>query len=509
MLFIDFPNGLILLLAGTDDGSIHFIKLSTCETIYSMFEVYSDPIVGMAANRVDIVNHPTTESENGEEAESNQSHSQSPIVAGARTRLLVCDCQTEAKLWDISGIKDELITDIPCIKSWEPHPGGTTTDVIAVDDIHTFMTSSDTGEITVWSTEGELMAKFAQRKNWPIADPRTSSRNLDELEFDTKRGKNGANSAAAGDGGVTDSDDSSESAEDEDLISGLSTRRGSVIGSGPSSRIGSGHHNRRHGRRRKKVITPPRKELSFAETHPMYIPKDECEKYLHEYAQQTAQEAQAAAKERAAEKERFEKEKAGKNSSSKPGLAEMLSKLEADLKLQHERAIHSYSRPPSLDTTAAVQGAHVYERYDRSHSHHHNTGSSISSSMTGASNAVSLMSMNSNTVNAMAPMDLTDSSTQSRHARLRGHLQSQSSNLAPLDSDDSRLSSSTLPSFAQSQFGSAPIQSRRMNPLTMSQTNNNGPITPRTALRQQAPSTTIQSPLTSRTKRTQFNTSER
>jgi hypothetical protein len=328
MLFIDFPNGLLLLLAGTDDGSMHFIKVSSSETIFSLFEVYSDPIIGMAANRI------------GDD--------DSTGFSGARTRLIVADCQVEAKLWDISGIVSEHITDVPLLKSWEPHPGGTTTDVIAVDDIQSFLLSSDTGEISVWTTEGDLRAKFAQRKAWPIADPRTSSLRLSA---------DGAPTTERREAGSDDSSD--ESDVESGPMSGASTRRGSVLES-----------PQRSSRRHKKASTPPKKEVSFAESHPMYVPqKDECQKYLQqEYSQQAAMEATQAAKDRLAERERREAER---KPHLKLGLHDMLNKLEVDLRHQHERQHQQQHGGMSLDSSSAVGGGHVYEKFS-----HHSTGSS-------------------------------------------------------------------------------------------------------------------------------------
>jgi hypothetical protein len=359
MLFIDFPSGLLLLLAGTDDGSLHFIKISTIETVFSLFEVYNDPIIGMAANRVDDSAHDTDHK-----------------FSGARTRLLVCDCQLDAKLWDISGITSEHITGVPLLKSWEPHPGGTTTDVIAVDDISSFMCSSDTGEISVWTIEGELRAKFAQRKTWPIADPRTSSRSVAEVEAERR---------AAGAG--TDTESSSESDNESGPLSGMSTRRGSVMGGTSSANS-----------RRRKLVTPPRKEISFAESHPMYLPRDECDKYLKEHAQQSLMDAAALAKERLADRERRE-EKSGK-SHSKLGLADMLGKLEQDLKQQHERTTNMYTTGGgggcmSLDTTTAIQGGHVYEKFHA----HHATGSSV------PTNALHFHGVASSSSSSHAPYD--------------------------------------------------------------------------------------------------------
>src|SRR5947209_6366649 len=120
MTFVDFPSGLLLLFAATDDGSLHFIQPRTWLTLYSIFESFLEPIVGMAVNR--------------------------EKATGNRTRLMLCDCQSEAQLWDLSHVRsdsDLLPARLTKLRSWEPFAApGTTTDCIAVDDIDVFMSSS-------------------------------------------------------------------------------------------------------------------------------------------------------------------------------------------------------------------------------------------------------------------------------------------------------------------------------------------------------------------------------
>ncbi|MDE1190863.1 MAG: hypothetical protein PW786_01785 [Arachidicoccus sp.] len=426
MLFVDFPSGLLLLLAGTDDGSLHFIKVGTSETVFSLFEVYDDPIVGMAANRLD---DPDTDVE--------------LKFHGARTRLLVADCQAEAKLWDISGITSEQITCVPLLKVWEPHPGGTTTDVIAVDDIQSFMCSSDTGEISVWSTEGEPRAKFAQRKAWPIADPRTSSAGTAEDVATERREAGLSNDQDQATDAEADSDASDESDNDMGTRSSLSTRQASMMSRG------SANSSRRGARSRAGITaTPPRKELSFAESHPMYVPRDECDKYLKDYAHQSQMESAAAAKEKlAAERERRDERLAaaggGGGKHAKSGLADMLGKLEADLRHQHERAAHAHHQSggggfggggngassPShgtttisggnggftLDATSAIQGAHVYERFHA----HHATGASAASS-SNATSGLHLHATDSSAATSDANTERTPRPPRVRHVHTTG-----------------------------------------------------------------------------------------
>lgn len=359
MLFLDFPCGLLLLLCGTDDGSLHFLKVSTSETVFSLFEVLSDPIVGMAANRL----------EGGKGSSSTEGDQK---FVGERTRLLVCDCQLEAKLFDLSGIVNDCIRALPLLKSFEIHPGGTTTDVIAVDDIESFMCSSDTGEISVWSYEGELTAKFAQRKPWPIADPRISNRTPEEIEaFKREREEE--------EGSVNDSD-ASASDSDTDVSTRVSSARPSVS-----------RHSSLHPRsvRRRAPPSPPRREVSFLDSHPMYVPRDECDKYIKDFQQQQAIDANGRA-----EKEKKEAAETNNSSTSntkkgnthgKVGLVDMLNKLETDLRHQSDRYHMSSSlSPPNVlnlsslidSASAALQGTHVYEKF---HLHHNTTGASISS----------------------------------------------------------------------------------------------------------------------------------
>lgn len=44
--FVEFPQRFVLLICGTDDGSIHFIHARTCAILHSIYHVVAEPIVG-------------------------------------------------------------------------------------------------------------------------------------------------------------------------------------------------------------------------------------------------------------------------------------------------------------------------------------------------------------------------------------------------------------------------------------------------------------------------------
>jgi hypothetical protein len=429
---------------------------------------------------------------------------------------MVCDCQVDAKLFDLSFVSSSSsssghIESLPLLKSWEPHPGGTTTDLIALDALGCFAASSDTGDITIWDGEsGEARGKFAQRKTWPVADPRASShrdRSAQPPQGDRGAGeRRGHSSGSDDDDDSDDSDDSgsdgsdSDSDEDADAKPGMS-RRASVLSSDSSrsrslreSKKGPHRKGSRKAKGKGKVgasAAPPRKEPSYAETHPMYVPRDDCDRYLQEHAQQMHMEAAAAAaaaRAAAREKEEHGSRRAGGAAGghgSKSHLADMLNKLEADLRHQHaheqqrERGAaagagssgfgsgtgsgsgsgagagpdskhnvhsnaHSYARERERDrdrdrdrshgghhahgagvgmgdASAAVQGAHVYERFHT----HHATGTSLSNngSSSGvnfaASSSSSSFSSHANATDSAGESFSTGGSATHRSSRVR------------------------------------------------------------------------------------------
>ena len=44
--FVEFPQRFVLLIVGTDDGSVHFIHARTCAVLHSIYHVVAEPIVG-------------------------------------------------------------------------------------------------------------------------------------------------------------------------------------------------------------------------------------------------------------------------------------------------------------------------------------------------------------------------------------------------------------------------------------------------------------------------------
>lgn len=58
------------------------------------------------------------------------------------------------------------------VHSWTPHLGGALiTNALAVDMIGAFLTTSDTGEVAIWSHEGQPIAQLGQKEKWPLKDP--------------------------------------------------------------------------------------------------------------------------------------------------------------------------------------------------------------------------------------------------------------------------------------------------------------------------------------------------
>jgi hypothetical protein len=97
--------------------------------------------------------------------------------------MFICDCQNDARIFSLEHINNEDFSNLPLLKQWDPHPSGMITDVIVVDDIEVFGTSSDTGDISLYSFDGIPVAKFGQRATWPIHDPRSSHHpNVELLE---------------------------------------------------------------------------------------------------------------------------------------------------------------------------------------------------------------------------------------------------------------------------------------------------------------------------------------
>jgi WD40 repeat protein len=449
MLFVDFhSSGLLLLLAGTDDGSVHFLRLSSGETVHSLFEIMPDPVVGIAVNR-EMINS-SSASTTAEEDYSGSISTPRPTARGSgssiggggeRTRLMVCDCQSAAVLLDLSPLRSErnLVPTasvpplhLPVLRQWEPHPGGTTTDLIALDRVDCFAASSDTGDITLWGArDGELKAKFAQRKSWPIQDPRTSA--AQQREGHAAAAAAAAAAVAAGEGSNTsgvkvrssasdtqlgsqssaDDDDNSDSTdgeeEEERLRSGggQSSDTGSNYGRGggggrpglarrissmSNSSAVSASQDRRTRRRQRRLQRngrahhassphPAEEEPSYAETHPMtYLPRrdEHIHNMLKEHTLQLYQPARAGAHGVSGGHgtERHGK-KGGGGPHGKLQLADMLNKLEADLKQQHSAA--------AAAAHDAAQGMHVYERYPGGGGGHHATGVSHSSTTHGAS----------------------------------------------------------------------------------------------------------------------------
>lgn len=68
----------------------------------------------------------------------------SRLPSGARPRLILADCQSDAVIYDISSIRTDVVGDIHLVHRWDPHPAGTTTDVTVVDDIQVREESSMT-----------------------------------------------------------------------------------------------------------------------------------------------------------------------------------------------------------------------------------------------------------------------------------------------------------------------------------------------------------------------------
>jgi len=357
LLFIDFPFGLVLLVAGTDDGSIHFMKLSTCSTVFSLFEVFPEPVVCMAVNRV------TDGTSNTE---------------GGRSRLMVADCQADAKLFDLSGVKDDEdapIADLPVLRSWEPHPGGTTTDVISLELISAFASASDMGDITLWSSvDGKFIAKFGQRKSWPIHDPRQASRltqhrTKEEEEIERRAERRAADESSESEMTPSSPSSSSSSSEAEEANSHR------------PSRVGSRVSTSRHHRHRPSVASISTSGVGVGVgvdsndspfdglPTPLSSSHDDCARYIQEYQQHLALEnRERERREREAREEEIarRKEVAARNAANrKLPLADMLHRLENDLKHQHERALQ-----PRTHASSSIA---------RSRHHHYTHSSPISS----------------------------------------------------------------------------------------------------------------------------------
>eukprot|EP01083_Nonionella_stella_P195040 718822_1 len=94
-------------------------------------------------------------------------------------RLCVTDCEVSAKLFDIREI-DEPDGTMILIKDWKPHDNSRLTSCIFCDQGNIFVTGSESGEIKLWTCEGELCAKIGQSNIWPIKRPSSKGGDISE-----------------------------------------------------------------------------------------------------------------------------------------------------------------------------------------------------------------------------------------------------------------------------------------------------------------------------------------
>jgi WD40 repeat protein len=134
---------IVYLILGCDDGSLLVYNSATLELLYENWSCVTEAVNGIAIN-------------------------------AAGNRLVIIDCQSDCKLFRIAPTTT-LALELSLINSFDPHSSGTITSLLYIDCIEAFVTSSDRGEMFLFSMmSGELLCKYAQTKVWPIVDNRSA-----------------------------------------------------------------------------------------------------------------------------------------------------------------------------------------------------------------------------------------------------------------------------------------------------------------------------------------------
>lgn len=133
------------LIAGTENGCVHFIDLRDCTFVHKIDGALADGVSGISFD-TEIGNHTR------------------------HTRLMLTDIGKQAVLYDISRLSVNSIgSSMTKLKQWFPHPEGTSINVLnRIDALNVFVTGSDSGNIFAWNNEGVKMCSFGQRHAWPL-----------------------------------------------------------------------------------------------------------------------------------------------------------------------------------------------------------------------------------------------------------------------------------------------------------------------------------------------------
>eukprot|EP01006_Ploeotia_vitrea_P038857 TRINITY_DN66284_c4_g9_i1.p1 TRINITY_DN66284_c4_g9~~TRINITY_DN66284_c4_g9_i1.p1 ORF type:complete len:617 (+),score=268.49 TRINITY_DN66284_c4_g9_i1:3-1853(+) len=133
-------NRTSLVVVATESGSLHVVEFTTFRLIFSDYDAMSDSIVAMEINT-------------------------------AETRMLVADSQGHVKMYDITSANPYQWF---ILRRWTPSVRSAFTGCVYVELIDAFVSSSDDGELFVWTPNGQQLARFGQRGSWPIQDPNNS-----------------------------------------------------------------------------------------------------------------------------------------------------------------------------------------------------------------------------------------------------------------------------------------------------------------------------------------------
>jgi WD40 repeat protein len=167
--FVQFTETLVLLCVGTTDGWIHFLDVQASTFISSL----SFKATPEAVRDIAIGTDPTAED-----------------------RLVFCviDCEKDCVLYDVSLLQGGLhklkrkLRDRKTARStsvrrpfeelrrWQPHGENVITSMKFIDTVSCFVTSSDVGEVKLWTANGTYLADIGQTTAWPIEDPRSGGK---------------------------------------------------------------------------------------------------------------------------------------------------------------------------------------------------------------------------------------------------------------------------------------------------------------------------------------------
>jgi len=131
-------ESVVMLWVGTSDGSLHMVDPKSLTCVWSVHNIFNDALSEIAVNKI-------------------------------MTRVMLGDSEKSTKIYDISQLYSSDYEDFICISSFTPHLG-VLTALIDIPDYRLFGSSSDIGEIRLWTYDGAPFAEFGQLAPWPLTE---------------------------------------------------------------------------------------------------------------------------------------------------------------------------------------------------------------------------------------------------------------------------------------------------------------------------------------------------